>query len=252
MSGHDFSRAAKRASGEYNTPQASEERAAAPPQVPGDDEPHARSAFAGCPRCLAFGHLGVWRTLDPSIKFGCSIHRALCDGWDTTNPERAAPLPGRPILADHFPSQAHNQSMNTLSSRVVLSPSVPQSLSPLVPQSLSPSVPRSLSPSVPWSLLYPHPPLWKTPGILRSITRNTHRINQFTFLSVNYPVNFNPEKRPVFRSKVAAWEAKGLLFRHFRALRLRPLDKCRPQARPYRAPSIANFAMGGIPRPPCA
>jgi hypothetical protein len=172
------------------------------------------------------------------------------------------------VVADHFPSTAHTQRMNTLSSRVVLSPSVPQSLSPsvprslspsvpqslspLVPQSLSPSVPRSLSPSVPWSLLYPHPPLWKTPGILRSITRNTHRINQFTFLSVNYPVNFNPEKRPVFRSKVAAWEAKGLLFRHFRALRLRPLDKCRPQARPYRAPSIANFAMGGIPRPPCA
>jgi hypothetical protein len=67
---------------------------------------------------------------------------------------------------------------------------------------------------------------------LHSFSRKTHGFNRLSFLSVNYPVNFNPEKRPVFRSKVAAWEAKGLLFRHFRALRLRPLDKCRPQAHP--------------------
>ena len=141
------------------------------------------------------------------------------------------------VVADHFPSTAHTQRMNTLSSRVVLSPSVPQSLSPSVPRSLSPSVPQSLSPlvpqslspSVPWSLgpLVPvlPPPLWKSAGILRSFSRKTHGFNRLSFLSVNYPVNFNPEKRPVFRSKVAAWEAKGLLFRHFRALRLRPLDK---------------------------
>jgi hypothetical protein len=123
----------------------------------------------------------------------------------------------RRCLADHFPPRAHNQLMNTDLIRE---------------QSLCPSVPRSLSPSVPWSLSYPHPPLWKSASILHGFSRKTHGINQFTFLSVNYPVNFNPEKTPLSSPKGPALGAKTSLFRPFVALRLRPLDKCRPLAHP--------------------
>ena len=126
-------------------------------------------------------------------------------------------------IADHFPPRAHNQSMNTNISCGAFP--VPQSLSPLVPWSLGPLVP----------VLPPPPPLWKSPGILRSLSRNTPGINQFTFLSVNYPVNFNPEKRPLFSPKGPALGAKRPPFRSFCAHRLQPLDKCRPLAHPYRA-----------------
>jgi len=148
-------------------------------------------------------------------------------------PGAQRPLPGRPVpppqvVADHFHLPAHNQSMNTLSSRALPQSLVPRSLVPqsLVPQSLVPQslVPRSLVP-VFCTALSPTPPLWKSPGILRSFTRNTHRINQFTFLSVNYPVNFNPEKTPLFSPKRPALGAKTSLFRPFVPLRLQPLDK---------------------------
>ena len=145
---------------------------------------------------------------------------------------------GGQSFADHFPRRAHNQSMNTLSSRAL-----PQSLSPSVPQSLSPLVPQSLGPLVPWSLSYPHPPLWKSPGILHGFCRKTPVINQLTFLSVNYPVNFNPGKRPLFCPKVSDLGAKRKFIRPFCALRLRPLDKCRPQAHPDGAPSISCTIM---------
>ena len=164
----------------------------------------------GAPRCLAFGRLGY--------------HEPL----------REAPLPGRPVpppqvVADHFHLPAHNQSMNTLSSRALPQSLVPRSLVPqsLVPQSLVPQslVPRSLVP-VFCTALSPTPPLWKSPGILRSFTRNTHRINLLPFLSVNYPVNFNPENRPLFSPKAADLGVKRPPFRSFRAPRRRPLDKC--------------------------
>jgi hypothetical protein len=67
---------------------------------------------------------------------------------------------------------------------------------------------------------------------LHSFSRKTHGFNQFTFLSVNYPVNFNPEKTPLSSPKGPALGAKTSLFRPFVALRLRPLDKCRPLAHP--------------------
>ena len=143
-------------------------------------------------------------------------------------PGAQRPLPGRPVpppqvVADHFHLPAHNQSMNTLSSRALPQSLVPRSLVPqsLVPQSL---VPRSLVP-VFCTALSPTPPLWKSPGILRSFTRNTHRINLLPFLSVNYPVNFNPEKTPLFSPKRPALGAKTSLFRPFVPLRLQPLDK---------------------------
>ena len=141
---------------------------------------------------------------------------------------RAAPTPGRPVLADHFPHRAHNQSMNTLSSRAL-------------PLSLSPLVPQSLGPLVPWSpVCTPPPPLRKSPEILRSLSRKTHGFNRLSFLSVNYPVNFNPEKTPLSSPKGPALGAKRPLFRPFRARRRWPLDNCRATAHPLWARETEN------------
>jgi hypothetical protein len=126
------------------------------------------------PKAASVKGLLIRRSITANKRRAPSISHSVRNGWETSNPMRAAPSPGWPILADHFPSQAHNQSMNTLSSRVVLSPSVPSPLvpspsvpSPLVPSPLvpSPSVP---SPSVP-SPLVPSPlvpsPLVPSPSV---------------------------------------------------------------------------------------
>jgi hypothetical protein len=89
------------------------------------------------------------------------------------------------LFADDFPRRAHNQSMNTLSSRVV-----PQSFNPLVP------------------VLYPTPP-YVLPAIFCTyFSRNTPDINQLIFLSVNYPVNLNPQKTAFIHPKGPALGAK--------------------------------------------
>jgi len=114
------------------------------------------------PKAASVKGLLIRRSITANKRRAPSISHSVRNGWETSNPMRAAPSPGWPILADHFPSQAHNQSMNTLSSRVVLSPSVPSPLvpspsvpSPLVPSPLVPS-PLVPSPSVP-SPLVPSP-----------------------------------------------------------------------------------------------
>ena len=146
--------------------------------------------------------------------------RAAPSAWTASPPTaggcRSFPSPGAQSIHEHI-IQPRPPSVPGPS---VPGPSVP---GPSVP---GPSVP---GPSVPGPCflygLIPHPPLWKSPGILRSFTRNTHRINLLPFLSVNYPVNFNPEKTPLFSPKRPALGAKTSLFRPFVPLRLQPLDK---------------------------
>jgi len=134
------------------------------------------------------------------------------------------------VVADHFPRRAHNQSMNSLSSR---------------------ALPQSLSPLVPVFCLTPTPPLWKSASILHGFSRKTHGINQLIFLSVNYPVNFNPEKTPLSSPKGPALGAKRPHFRPFVALRLRPLDKCHSPKMPLqeRLRAAREVLLGAIAQP---
>jgi hypothetical protein len=82
------------------------------------------------------------------------------------------------------------------------------------------------------------PPLWKSSRILHCFLRKAPDINKLIFLSVNYPVNFNPEKTPLFSPKGPAWGAKRPHFRPFVAPRLRPLDKSCPPAHLCRARGV--------------